>query len=106
MKSMIASRVSCANAADGKPHAVYIYADGKNGRKQVTLGVGFTEDGGNLEKVLNSYMSAKALSPPIRRSISCSNRPENVTRSWQRRRTSSSTRLIWSRLSIGLEKLS
>jgi hypothetical protein len=44
---------------DGKPHAVYIYADGKNGRKQVTLGVGFTEDGGNLEKVLNSYIAKK-----------------------------------------------
>ena len=44
---------------DGKPHAVYIYADGKNGRKQVTLGVGFTEDGGNLEKVLNRYIAKK-----------------------------------------------
>ena len=44
---------------DGKPYAVYVYADGKNGRKQVTLGVGFTEDGGNLEKVLNSYIAKK-----------------------------------------------
>jgi chitosanase len=44
---------------DGKPHAVYIYADGKNGRKQVTLGVGFTEDGGNLEKVLKRYIAKK-----------------------------------------------
>ena len=44
---------------DGKPQAVYIYADGKNGRKQVTLGVGFTEDGGNLEKVLNRYIAKK-----------------------------------------------
>ncbi len=44
---------------DGKPHAVYIYPDGKNGRKQVTLGVGFTEDGGNLAKVLKSYIAKK-----------------------------------------------
>jgi chitosanase len=44
---------------DGKPHAVYIYPDGKNGRKQVTLGVGFTEDGGNLEKVLKRYIAMK-----------------------------------------------
>jgi chitosanase len=44
---------------DGKPHAVYIYADGKNGRKQVTLGVGFTEDGGNLAKVLRSYIAKR-----------------------------------------------
>jgi chitosanase len=44
---------------DGKPHAVYIYADGKNGRKQVTLAVGFTEDGGNLAKVLKSYVAKK-----------------------------------------------
>ncbi len=44
---------------DGKPHAVYIYADGKNGRKQVTLGVGFTEDGGNLAKVLKNYIAKK-----------------------------------------------
>jgi chitosanase len=43
----------------GKPHAVFIYADGKNGRKQVTLGVGFTEDGGNLEKVLKSYIAKR-----------------------------------------------
>jgi chitosanase len=44
---------------DGKPHAVYIYPDGKNGRKQVTLGVGFTEDGGNLEKVIKRYIAMK-----------------------------------------------
>lgn len=44
---------------DGKPHAVYIYADGKKGRKQVTLGVGFTEDGGNLVKVLKNYIAKK-----------------------------------------------
>jgi chitosanase len=44
---------------DGKPHAVYVYADGKNSRKQVTLGVGFTEDGGNLEKVLRRYIAKK-----------------------------------------------
>ena len=46
---------------DGKPHAVYIYADGKNGRKQVTLGVGFTEDGGNLEKALKLYIAKKGV---------------------------------------------
>jgi chitosanase len=46
---------------EGKPHAVYIYPDGKNGRKQVTLGVGFTEDGGNLEKVIKRYVAKKGV---------------------------------------------
>jgi chitosanase len=36
--------------------SVYIYADGNNSRKQVTLARGFTQDGGNLWKVLQRYI--------------------------------------------------
>jgi len=37
--------------------SVYRYKDGNNGRRQVTLGVGMTEDGGNLGKVLDAYFA-------------------------------------------------
>lgn len=37
--------------------AVYLYKDGNGGRRQVTLGMGFTEDGGNLGKVLDAYFA-------------------------------------------------
>jgi hypothetical protein len=37
--------------------AVYRYKDGNGGRRQVTLGMGFTEDGGNLGKVLDAYFA-------------------------------------------------
>ena len=37
------------------PGAVYIYADGNEGRKQCTLSIGFTADGGNLRKFLERY---------------------------------------------------
>jgi chitosanase len=40
------------------PAAVYVYADGKGGRKQCTLSIGFTADGGNLTKVLERYVAA------------------------------------------------
>jgi chitosanase len=39
-----------------KPDAVYLYNDGKDGRKQCTLSIGFTADGGNLRKVLERYV--------------------------------------------------
>lgn len=38
------------------PAAVYVYNDGNNKRKQCTLSVGFTADGGNLRKVLERYV--------------------------------------------------
>ena len=38
-----------------KYDAVYVYNDGKNRRRQVTLSYGFTEDGGNLYKMLQFY---------------------------------------------------
>lgn len=36
--------------------AVYVYRDGSGGRRQVTLGRGFTDDGGNLKKVVARYL--------------------------------------------------
>lgn len=41
---------------DGRPSLISIFNDGYRGRKQVTLGVGFTEDGGNLKKVIERYI--------------------------------------------------
>ncbi len=35
--------------------AIYIYHDGNSGRRQITLGRGFTADGGNLKKVIDRY---------------------------------------------------
>lgn len=35
---------------------IYLYKDGNNGRRQVTLGRGFTDDGGNLKKVVELYI--------------------------------------------------
>jgi chitosanase len=40
------------------PGAVYVYGDGNDGRKQATLSIGFTADGGNLRKVLERYVEA------------------------------------------------
>jgi chitosanase len=37
------------------PGAFYVYADGNDGRRQGTLSIGFTADGGNLRKVLELY---------------------------------------------------
>ncbi len=37
--------------------SVYRYNDGNGQRKQITLGRGFTEDGGNLRKVVDLYVS-------------------------------------------------
>lgn len=36
---------------------IYLYKDGNNNRRQVTLARGFTQDGGNLWKVLERYTS-------------------------------------------------
>lgn len=45
----------------GKPstdfRSVFIYRDGNGGRKQLTLGRGYTSDGGNLQKVISRYIS-------------------------------------------------
>jgi len=37
--------------------AIYIYHDGNGNRRQITLGRGFTADGGNLKKVIDRYIS-------------------------------------------------
>jgi chitosanase len=37
--------------------SVYVYADGNHGRKQVTLARGFTQDGGNLWRVIAQYIA-------------------------------------------------
>lgn len=37
--------------------SVYIYHDGNNDRRQVTLARGFTDDGGNLKKVIVRYLA-------------------------------------------------
>lgn len=39
--------------------SIYIYSDGNNRRKQVTLARGFTQDGGNLWRVLSNYINKK-----------------------------------------------
>jgi len=36
---------------------IYLYHDGNNQRRQVTLGRGFTDDGGNLKSVVTNYIS-------------------------------------------------
>lgn len=36
--------------------SIYLYKDGNNNRRQVTLGRGFTDDGGNLKKVVERYI--------------------------------------------------
>ncbi len=43
---------------DGDPAGVYVLRDGKNRRRQITLGIGFTEDSGNLRKVIEAYVEA------------------------------------------------
>jgi chitosanase len=43
---------------------VYVYADGNNGRKQCTLSIGFTADGGNLRKVLERYVEEEGAYGP------------------------------------------
>lgn len=37
--------------------AIYIYHDGNGNRRQITLGRGFTADGGNLKKVIDRYIT-------------------------------------------------
>jgi hypothetical protein len=49
----------------GKPElnygAVYIFPDGNNKRKQVTVSIGFTEDSGSFGKVIRVYIEAKGM---------------------------------------------
>lgn len=46
--------------------AVYRYFDGHQQRRQVTLGRGFTEDGGNLRKVVDAYLADGGQSTVLR----------------------------------------
>jgi len=46
-----------SGSAETDYRTVYIYHDGNGGRKQLTLGRGFTADGGNLKKVIDRYVS-------------------------------------------------
>ena len=48
--------VAETDTAKWNPAAVYVYGDGNDGRKQCTLSIGFTADGGNLRKVLERYV--------------------------------------------------
>ena len=50
--------VAETDTAKWNPAAVYVYNDGTGGRKQCTLSIGFTADGGNLTKVLERYVEA------------------------------------------------
>jgi chitosanase len=50
--------VAETDAAKWNPASVYVYNDGNDGRKQCTLSIGFTADGGNLRKVLERYGEA------------------------------------------------
>lgn len=43
------------------PSSVYVYNDGNNERKQCTLSIGFTADGGNLRKVLERYVEKEGI---------------------------------------------
>lgn len=40
------------------PGQTYVYSDGSGGRKQATVSIGFTADGGNLRKMLEAYVDA------------------------------------------------
>ena len=48
--------VAETDQAEWNPASVYVYNDGNDGRKQCTLSIGFTADGGNLRKVLERYV--------------------------------------------------
>jgi chitosanase len=53
--------LNCFENDSGSPEtdysSIYIYHDGKDDRRQVTLARGFTDDGGNLKKVVERYIS-------------------------------------------------
>lgn len=42
-------------------NVIYLYKDGNNGRRQTTLTRGFTDDGGNLKKVVLLYIQKQGL---------------------------------------------
>jgi chitosanase len=44
---------------------IYIYPDGIGGRKQLTLGIGFTSDSGSLRKVLQNYIDINGKSKEL-----------------------------------------
>ena len=58
---------NCSPENDYK--SVYRYKDGNNNRRQVTLGKGFTEDGGNLGKVLDQYFISGGTSEVLKSQI-------------------------------------
>src|SRR6266576_6590112 len=39
--------------------SIYLYHDGNGDRRQVTLARGFTDDGGNLKRVVDRYISKR-----------------------------------------------
>jgi chitosanase len=53
--------VAETDTAKWNPAAVYVYNDGNDGRRQCTLSIGFTADGGNLRKVLERYGEAHGI---------------------------------------------
>jgi chitosanase len=53
--------VAETDAPTWNPASVYIYNDGNQGRKQCTLSIGFTADGGNLRKVLERYGESEGI---------------------------------------------
>jgi chitosanase len=46
-----------SGSAETDYRTTYIYHDGNDHRRQITLGRGFTADGGNLKKVIDRYIS-------------------------------------------------
>lgn len=54
-----------SGSADTDYRSVYIYHDGNGKRRQVTLARGFTEDGGNLVKVVQRYVDKGGDAPAL-----------------------------------------
>lgn len=58
-----------SGSAETEYGVIYIYGDGNGGRKQVTLARGFTEDGGNLAKVVRLYLASGGKNEVLTRSV-------------------------------------
>lgn len=50
--------VAETDAPEWDPGQTYVYNDGNDGRKQMTVSIGFTADGGNLCRMLELYVDA------------------------------------------------
>ena len=48
--------VAETDSPEWDPGQTYVYPDGTDGRKQATVSIGFTADGGNLRKMLEMYI--------------------------------------------------